>query len=65
EILIICGGVLLFISAIAVIILLDYLLEILFGVLFEFLLAKTSNEILAFLEHLQFFSCWRFVLWTA
>ncbi len=53
--LITCGGILLFISAIAAVILSQYLLEILFGVLFEFLLAKTSSEVLAFFGTLAIF----------
>ncbi|MGL9757996.1 MAG: hypothetical protein ACR5LA_03940 [Wolbachia sp.] len=48
DFLIICRGILLFISAIGALILSQYLLEILFDVLFEFLLAKTSSEVLAF-----------------
>ena len=55
DFLIICGGILLVVSATAAIILFDCLLEILFSVLFEFLLAKTSSEILAFLGTLAIF----------
>lgn len=55
DFLIICGGILLLISAIGAVILSEYLLEILLGVLFEFLLAKTSSEILAFLGTLAIF----------
>lgn len=55
DFLIICGGILLFISAIAALILSQYLLEIFFGVLFEFLLAKTSSEVLAFFGTLAIF----------
>ncbi|MFP3022998.1 MAG: hypothetical protein ACEY3K_08850 [Wolbachia sp.] len=55
KFLIICRGILLFISAIAAVILSQYLLEILFGVLFEFLLAKTSSEVLAFFGTLTIF----------
>ncbi|WP_419214491.1 hypothetical protein [Wolbachia endosymbiont of Rhagoletis cingulata] len=55
DFLIICGGILLCISAIAALILSQYLLEIFFGVLFEFLLAKTSSEVLAFFGTLAIF----------
>lgn len=55
DFLIICGGILLCISAIAALILSQYLLEIFLGVLFEFLLAKTSSEVLAFFGTLAIF----------
>jgi len=55
DFLIICGGILLCISAIAALILSQYLLEIFFVVLFEFLLAKTSSEVLAFFGTLAIF----------
>ncbi len=53
--LIICGSILLLVSAIAAIILLEYLLDIFTDMLFQFLLAKTSSEILAFLGTLAIF----------
>lgn len=55
DFLIICGSILLFISAIVAVILSQCLLEILFGVLFEFLLAQTSSEVLAFFGTLAIF----------
>lgn len=45
--LIMCRSILLFISAIAAVILSEYLLDILISVLYAFLLAKTSSEALA------------------
>ncbi|CCE77787.1 MULTISPECIES: hypothetical protein [Wolbachia] len=53
--LIICGSILLLVSAIAAIILFEYLLDIFTDMLFQFLLAKTSSEILAFLGTLAIF----------
>lgn len=52
---IICGSILLLVSAIAAIILFEYLLDIFTDMLFQFLLAKTSSEILAFLGTLAIF----------
>lgn len=48
QFLIICGYILLFVSAVAVMVLFEYLLDLLIDKLAAFFLAKTSSEILAF-----------------
>lgn len=48
DFLIICGGILLFVSAIGAIFLFEHLFGIFINALYAFLLAKTSSEVLAF-----------------
>ncbi|MFT4313624.1 MAG: hypothetical protein AB3P11_00615 [Wolbachia pipientis] len=55
KFLIICGSILLLVPAIAAIILLEYLLDIFTDMLFQFLLAQTSSEVLAFFGTLAIF----------
>ncbi|WP_375316431.1 hypothetical protein [Wolbachia endosymbiont (group A) of Colletes cunicularius] len=52
---VVCGYILLFVSAIGAIILFDYLLEIFIDALYAFLLAKTSSEVLAVFRTLAIF----------